>query len=295
MTYSIVARDPIAGEFGAAVQSAWYGTAIGVLLVVPGVGAGVSQAMGERAFTHQVIELLSAGSTPANAVAAVMDRADSRALSQIAVIDRDSTPAAYTGRDCIAHAGHRVGVDCAAQVNMMANPGVPDAMVAAFEESQGDLGACLLAALDAAQASGGDFRGMQSAGLIVRSAEPDVPEWQSTVIDARVDDHHEPLRELRRLIDLDRMYRSVNEPFKRLAAGDADGAVAAARQLHDLAPSDLNVQMRLGVALLAAGDPQGRHILSRLAATNAQWITYARRSLERYGADPTPLLDELPH
>lgn len=287
MTYSIVARDLVAGHIGAAVQSAWFGTATGVLLVEPGVGAAVSQAMGERAFAHEGIELLAGGATPSEAVATVMDAAASRTLSQVAVIDLGSTPAAFTGTDCIQHAGHVVGTHCAAQANMMQNPGVPDAMVAAFEMSNGDLAHRLLDALDAAQALGGDFRGMQSGGVIVRTGDPDLPAWSSTVIDVRVDDHTEPLQELRRLAGLASM--SMNEPFVRLAAGDIEGAVHAARQLSATSPTDANVQMRLGVALAAAGDPEGTAILDRLAALNDHWLTYARRSLERYGVDPDVL------
>ena len=283
------------GELGAAVQSAWYGTAAGVLLVERGVGAAVSQAMGERAFAHHGLELLAGGSTPASAVAAVMDRAQSRTLSQIALIDIDSPAAAHTGGDCIPHAGHHIGVDCAAQANMMTNPGVPDAMVAAFESTTGDLADRLLAALDAAQRLGGDFRGMQSAGLIVRTADRSAPEWNGTVIDVRVDDHAEPLRELRRLVGLNRVQHSMNEPLRRLAAGDPEAAVSVARHLHDQAPGDTNVRMRLGLALLAAGDAEGKEILTRLAAVDERWLTYAQRSLERHGVDPVPLLERLRH
>ena len=294
MTYSIVARDRATGQFGAAVQSAWYGTATGVLLVERGVGAAVSQALGERAFAHHVLELVAAGAASSKAVSEVMDAAGCRSLSQIGAIDIDSAPAAFTGTDCIPHANHCIGIDCAAQANMMANAGVPEAMVAAYERSSGALAMRLLEALDAAQSLGGDFRGMQSAGLIVRVADRDTPEWSSTVIDARVDDHPEPLRELRRLVELNRMQHSINEPFRRLAAGDLDGALTVAQQLHGTAPDDLNVLMRLGVALLAVGDPQGTQILARLAEAHEQWITYAQRSLERYGVDPALLLDSLP-
>jgi uncharacterized Ntn-hydrolase superfamily protein len=220
-----------------------------------------------------------------------MDSEPISALSQVGMIDLGSTPAAFTGSDCIPHAGHHIGVDCAAQANMMVDRQVPEAMVAAFEASSGDLAWRLLGALDAAQAIGGDFRGMQSAGLIVRSGDRDAPVWNSTVVDVRVDDHGDPLHELRRLIELSSAYRAMNEPFVRLAAGDPDGALDAARSLFETMPTDPNAQMRLGVALLAVGDAAGTTILSRLATANEQWITYARRSLQRYGIDPGPLLE----
>jgi predicted Zn-dependent protease len=166
-------------------------------------------------------------------------------------------------------------------------------MVAAYEASDGDLTHRLLAALDAAQGLGGDFRGMQSAGLVVRSGERHTPAWSTALIDVRVDDHPEPLRELRRLVELATSYRFINLPFVRLASGDRQGALEAARRLLDAAPSDPNVQMRLGMALLAVGEPEGRTILSDLVAKNEKWAIYMRRSLQRFGIDPAPLLGQL--
>ena len=291
MTSSIVARDPAAGQIGAAVQSAWFGTATGVLLVEPGVGAAVSQAMGERAFAHRALELRAEGRSSADALSAVMSDEPNRARSQVALIDLDDLPVVYTGADCIPHADDFVGLDCSAQSNMMQNPGVPEAMVSAFEASNRDLVSRLLDALDAAQELGGDFRGVQSAGLVVRTASRDTPVWNSTVMDLRVDDHPDPLHELRRLAELNRLYRWMNQVFVRLAAGDVDGAVTVARRAWDSLPTDPNVQMRYAVALLAGGDQQGAAILSRLASANEHWITYARRTLQRYGIDSDPLLE----
>ena len=222
MTYSIVARDDAAGQVGAAVQSAWYLSA-GVILVEAGVGAIVSQAMSERAFAHQGLDMIRAGSTPSDAIAALMAGDTMPAIRQLGAIDVSSPPAAFTGTSCVPHAGTSARVDCVAQANMMEHSGVPQAMVAAFEAS-GDLAARLLAALDAAQALGGDFRGMQSAGLVVRAGEQDTPVWSAAVVDVRVDDHPEPLRELRRLVELTRVYQEFNMTLARLAAGDHDGA-----------------------------------------------------------------------
>jgi len=126
-----------------------------------GVGAVATQAIGEAAFGHLGLQMMTAGSTPAQVVAALVAGDATPGVRQIGVIDLASTPATFTGSDCVPNAEHQAGVDCVAQANMMTNPGVPHAMVAAFETTAGDLTDQLLAALDAAQALGGDFRGMQ--------------------------------------------------------------------------------------------------------------------------------------
>lgn len=293
MTYSIVGRDVAAGQVGAAVQSAWWSSATAVMLVEAGVGAVVTQAMSERAFAYLGLQSLAAGSTASDAIAALIEGDTMPAIRQLGIIDFESAPTAFTGSDCVPSAGHHVGVDCVAQANMMEHSGVPQAMVAAFEVSDGDLTRRLLTALDAAQGLGGDFRGMQSAGLVVRSGERDTPEWSTALVDVRVDDHPEPLRELRRLMELATSYRFINVPFVRLVAGDPHGALEAARRLLNAAPADPNVQMRLGIVLLAAGEPEGRTILSGLVAKNEKWAIYMRRSLQYFGIDPAPLLADL--
>jgi uncharacterized Ntn-hydrolase superfamily protein len=260
-----------------------------VIWAEAGVGAVATQAMGERAFGHLGLEMLRAGSTPAQAVAALMAGDGTPEMRQLGVIDLGSNPAAFTGADCVPHAEDHAGVDCVAQANMMEHSGVPLAMVSTFEASAGELWSRLLVALDAAQAMGGDFRGMQSAGLVVRAGERSAPAWTTAIVNVRVDDHPEPLRELGRLAGLTNVYRHVNVPLERLACGDYQGALESARGMSDAAPADPNLQMRLGLALLAAGQPEGRKILAGLAARNDKWVVLMRRTLQRYGIDPAPL------
>ena len=210
-------------------------------------------------------------------------------IRQLGVIDLTSTPAAFTGSDCVPHAEDHAGVDCVAQANMMERSDVPLAMVSAFEASTGELWSRLLVALDVAQAMGGDFRGMQSAGLVVRAGERGAPAWATAIVNVRVDDHPEPLRELERLAVLTNAYRHINVPLERLACGDYQGALEYARIMSDAAPADPNLQMRLGLTLLAAGQTEGREILAGLAARNDKWVILMRRTLQRYGIDQTAL------
>lgn len=292
MTYSILGRDPATGEVGAAVQSAWY-SSVGVLWAEAGVGAVASQAIGERAFGHIGLQMMTVGAAPIQVIAALVAGDATPSVRQIGVIDLASTPAAFTGADCVPNAEHLTGVDCVAQANMMTNPDVPPAMVAAFETTAGELSDRLLAALDSAQAMGGDFRGMQSAGLVVRTGSRGTPAWQTAVVNVRVDDHPEPLAELRRLASLSRVYRHSNIPLERLAAGDHAGAVEAARDLCSRLSSDLNLRVRLGLTLMAAGDPEGAHILAAMAAQSDKWLAYVRGLCLHYRIDPEPILTAL--
>lgn len=292
MTYSILGRDPATGEVGGAVQSAWFSSA-GVLWVEAGVGAVTSQAIGDPAFGHLGLQMMIAGAAPTQVVAALVSGDDVPGVRQVGVIDAASIPAAFTGSDCVPEADHLAGVDCVAQANMMANRGVPQAMVADFETTGGDLTDRLLNALDAAQAVGGDFRGMQSAGLIVRTGERGAPAWRTRVVDVRVDDHSEPLGELRRLVGLARAYRTCNVPLARLAAGDHVGAVEAARELCSSLGGNLNARLRLGLVLAAAGDPEGAEILDAMAEQSDKWVAYARLLCLRYDIDPKPILSYL--
>jgi len=257
-----------------------------VIWAEAGVGSVATQAMTERSFGHLGLEMLRAGSTPVQAIAALVAGDGTPEIRQLGVIDLGWPPAAFTGADCVPDAEDQAGADCVAQANMMENPGVPQAMASAFETSTGELWRRLLVALDAAQAVGGDFRGMQSAGLVVRAGERGAPPWTTAIVNVRVDDHPEPLRELGRLAELTNVYRQINVPLDRLACGDYQGALEAARKLCDAAPADPNLQMRLGMALTATGQPEGREILAGLAAKNDKWTVLMRRTLQRYGIDP---------
>jgi uncharacterized Ntn-hydrolase superfamily protein len=203
MTYSIVARDPETGELGVAVQSHFFSVGSICPWVEPGVGAVATQAMAEPSYGPRGLELMRGGRPAAEALALLVAEDDGRDTRQVAFVDAAGSVAVHTGERCIADAGHVSGAGWTVQANMMRDPGVPEAMAAAFTAAEGALAVRLLAALDAAEAAGGDIRGRQSACLLVAPAEG-VP-WQRT-FNVRVDDHPEPLSELRRLVDLHRNY-----------------------------------------------------------------------------------------
>lgn len=195
MTYSIVARDRASGELGVAVQT--HQPSVGALcpFAEGGVGAVATQSIVEPAYGPRGLAAMAAGETPADALSRLLADDDARELRQVAFVDAAGRVAVHTGDRCIQHAGHAMGESFSCQANMMRDPGVPEAMAEAFEAATGDLARRMLAALDAGQAAGGDIRGMQSAALIVVGRGR---------LDRRVDDHREPLVELRRLVALDR-------------------------------------------------------------------------------------------
>ena len=239
MTYSIVARDGATGELGVAVQSCfpWVGAA--VAWAEPGVGAVATQAISEVSFGPIGLELLGAGCDARAALAALVALDGGAELRQVSLVGNDATAASHTGSMCVPEAGHEVGEGFAVAANMMTSDAVWPAMATAFESTGGDLAQRLLAALDAAQAEGGDLRGCQSAALVVVGSERAAP-GHGRRIDARVDDHHDPLVELRRLVELAVPYAELDRAIELVGALDLDRARSAARHAVELRPALLD-------------------------------------------------------
>lgn len=239
MTYSIVARCPDSGQLGVAVQSHFFGTGVVVPWLAAGVGAVATQAMAEIAHGPDTLALLRAGRPAAEALAEVLAADPEAATRQVGVVDAAGRVAVHTGAACIEAAGHHVGDGFTVQANMMWRPGVPEAMAGAFTASTGPLAVRLVDALDAAQAAGGDIRGQQSAALAVVDAVPSERSAHDLAVDVRVEDHPEPLVELRRLLDLSRAYRHVEEAEDAMARGDLDAALALYAEAIALQPSQV--------------------------------------------------------
>jgi uncharacterized Ntn-hydrolase superfamily protein len=229
-TYSIVARDPRTGDLGGAVQSHWFNVGPLVLWGRAGVGVVATQSICEPAYGPLGLDRMALGQDAAGALAALVADDEQRDVRQVAMVDARGRTAAHTGARCIADAGHVVGDGVSVQANMMASPAVWPAMVADFDAAAADpamdLAACLLAALRAGQDAGGDFRGRQSAAILVVRGEATGPPWEGPIVDLRVEDHPDPVGELERLVDLGRAYAAMN-------AGDA--AAGAGRWLEALA------------------------------------------------------------
>ncbi len=235
-TYSIVARDPESGELGVAVQSHWFSVGRLVAWAEAGTGAVATQALVDVSYGPLGLALMRAGKPAPLALAALLAADRERELRQVAMVDAWGQVAVHTGNRCIAYAGHEAGEGFSVQANMMASPAVWPAMAAAYREAEGDLAERLLAALEAGQAAGGDIRGQQSAAiLIVRGTSTGRP-WADTVMELRVEDHPEPIRELRRLVKLQRAYHHMNQGDELLGAGQVEEALHKYQAAAEMAP-----------------------------------------------------------
>lgn len=194
MTFSICAVDRATGDVGAAATTKFLAVGAGVLWAEVGVGAVCTQAMTRIAYGPELLHLLRAGTSAEAAIAEATAADAGREDRQLGAVAADGAGAAYTGGACFDWAGGRVLEDATVQGNILAGPGVLDAMAAAWAGSAGaPLEARLMAALHAGEGAGGDRRGRQSAALLVRRGDGADP------VDLRVDDHPEPLVELERL------------------------------------------------------------------------------------------------
>jgi len=209
MTYSIVARDPETGELGVAVQSRAFNTGAVVPWAAPGVGVVATQSYTEVSYGPLGLELLRARKSPEQALAQLVAADDDSAYRQVAILYAAGSVAVHVGEACIPAAGFAVGDGFSAQANMVDSERVWQSMAEAFQHSEGPLAERLLAALDAAEAAGGDWRGRQAGGILV--VGPEGQPWERDV-DLRVDDHADPLGELRRLLRLRRAYQSMRGP-----------------------------------------------------------------------------------
>jgi uncharacterized Ntn-hydrolase superfamily protein len=277
MTYSIVALDRDTGAIGCAVQSRVAACAATVLHADAGVGAVCTQSFALKAYGPRLLARMREGQVPDTALQELVAADEGEAVRQVGAIDAHGRTAVHTGGSCIPEAGHRVGEGYAAQANMMARNTVWDAMAEAFEGSSGELALRLLAALDAAEAEGGDVRGMQGAGLLVVSGERDDLADTTFVHDLRVDDHPEPLRELRRLLDLRRAFGLSNEAQEVAKAGDGQRAVALFHQALALS-DDAQIRWSLALALAIGGQlDAARAELDRLGPHRDAFVETTRR------------------
>jgi uncharacterized Ntn-hydrolase superfamily protein len=196
MTYSIVARDGQTGELGVAVQSHWFSVGPIVPWARPGVGAIATQANVEVSYGPHGLDLLEQGASASEALERLLAEDPGAGTRQVAVLDASGGVSVHTGADCMAAAGHVAGEGVSCQANIMATDTVWEAMLDTFTAASGPLRERLLAALDAAEEAGGDVRGRQSAAILIVPGRGEA--WES-LVSLRVEDHPEPLHELRRL------------------------------------------------------------------------------------------------
>jgi uncharacterized Ntn-hydrolase superfamily protein len=277
-TYSIVAVDKNRGEIGAAVQSHWFSVGSTVPWAEAGVGAVVTQSFVNPSFGPGGLELLKQGLGPEQVVDRLVASDAGRAMRQLAVVDHHGRAFAFTGRRCVPEAGHRIGEGYSVQANLMENDEVWPAMAKAFEQSSGLLAERMVEALAAAQDCGGDLRGKQSAAVLIVRGESSGEIWKDRVIDLRVEDHEEPVEELRRLLGVFRAYEHMNRGDLALEAGDEKRALQAYGDALKLYPDSQEIRFWCGVSLTNTGRlEQALPIFAEVFRAHLGWRALAQR------------------
>ncbi|MEW5981839.1 MAG: DUF1028 domain-containing protein [Acidobacteriota bacterium] len=254
-TYSIVARDPVTGDLGVAVQSHWFSVGSIVTWAEAGVGAIATQSFVDPAYGPKGLDLMRSGVSAPDALKRLADADAQREVRQVAMIDAQGRVAAITGKLAIAAAGHHLGTQYSVQANLMENSRVWPAMAQAYETTKGDLADRLLAALEAAQREGGDIRGKQSAAILIVKAKGTGKPWAGAdrLFDLRIEDHPDPIVELKRLIRLQRAYARANHGDELVAEKKIDDALKEYAAAAQLAPEILELPFWQAVTLTVVG------------------------------------------
>ena len=263
---------------GAAVQSHYFSVGSIVPWARAGVGVVATQALVNAQFGPDGLALLEAGHAPREALAKLLDSDEGSAYRQVALLAPGQAPATHTGMTCIAEAGDVTSTDYSCQANMMLNDTVWEAMSQAFDAEVGSLSHRMMTALKAAEYEGGDIRGRQSAAMVIVRTEATGRAADDRVLDLRVEDHHNPLNELERLLAVHHAYRHADAGDAAMEAGDVPGALREFRAAEDLQPDNLELHYWHGVNLLSAGRvDEGLAILAEVVSRNRNWLELTLR------------------
>jgi len=286
-TYSIVARDPATGEMGVAVQSHWFSVGALVPWAEAGVGAVATQSFVDPSYGPLGLDLMRAGRSAPEAVAALIAGDAGRDVRQVGMVDAKGRVATHTGKLCIPAAGGREGQEYVVQANLMERTTVWPAMASAFEKAKGDLADRMLAALDAAEAEGGDIRGRQSAAILVVKATTTGRPWADKIFDLRVEDHPAPLEELRRLVALQRAYNHMGAGDDCVTAKDWACAEREYGAAEALQPKNAEMAFWHAIALATNGRLEpARPLFAKAFAADPRWRELVKR---------LPAVDQLPN
>jgi len=276
-----VARDAKTGQFGVAVQSHYFQVSPAVPWAKAGVGAVATQSHVNLSYGPLGLELLEAGYTAEQALAALTAGDPKAEVRQCAIVDAAGNVAAHTGAKCIPAAGHTLGDGFSCEANLMEKDTVWDAMAHAFTTTDAPLAERMMAALEAAEAEGGDIRGKQSAAMVVVAATGTGRPWNDRIIDLRVEDSAEPLPELRRLLRIKRAYMTASDADALEEEGDMAGAIAKLHEALAIAPEMVELRIMTGVTMASAGDVDGGcALIAEAVRKNARWV----ETLHRFAA-----------
>jgi uncharacterized Ntn-hydrolase superfamily protein len=269
VTYSIVAFDPETRECGVAVQSHWFSVGGLVTWGEPGVGAVATQAVVEPAYGPHGLERMRAGRSAPEALAALVAADGLGAARQVAMVDAHGGVAAHTGADCMPFAGQAIGHHHSCQANLMRTAEVWGAMSEAYE------------------AAGGDLRGRQSAAILVVGAEGEA--WQR-LVDLRVEDHEDPLGELRRIVRLGGSYKLMRAADESFVAGDKARSADLYVEAWEGAPDNHELKFWAALALVDRGEAErGAALLRESIDEHAGW----RQMVDMLTVEMSPSIEEV--
>jgi uncharacterized Ntn-hydrolase superfamily protein len=289
-TFSVVAADPETGEVGCAVQSKYFAVGNVVPWARAGIGSVATQAAGVAVYGSRALDELARGASPEASLAAVLAGDEQRETRQLGVVAADGRAASHTGSSCLAWAGHRTGPGYAVQGNILAGEAVVAGMERAYLATAGSLAERLVAALEAGQEAGGDSRGQQSAAVLVErvGAAAESREGVDRVCDLRVDDHPEPIAELRRLLGIHLVWDALRRATAFHAPGRYTEGVALLRSALERHGDDAALLYDLACFEALAGDtPTALEHLARAVA-----LDRGLRSSARVDADFAALRGE---
>jgi uncharacterized Ntn-hydrolase superfamily protein len=293
-TYSIVARDSVTGEMGVAVQSHYFSVGPIVQWAEAGIGAVATQSLVLVDYGPNGLALMRGGLSAPAALDSLKRADPNPAVRQVAMVDARGRVAAHTGAMAIPAAGHQIGAQFSVQANLMDKPSVWPAMARAYEAASGDLAERMLQSLEAAEKEGGDIRGRQSAAILIVKAQSSGKPWVDRVMDLRVEDHPEPLVELRRLLQLRRAYNASDAGDNAIAAKDPVEALRQYEIAAKLAPEVVELQFWAAVSMYTNDRrAEAREIFRRVFAKERRWAELVPRlaRVELFPSDPASVAE----
>lgn len=263
---------------GVAVQSHWFAVGTIVTWAEAGVGAVATQALTDPSYGPNGLGLMRDGASALEALRTLLDRDQYSSVRQVAMVDSKGNVAAFTGKRCIPKAGHIEGQGFSVQANMMLSDEVWPAMEKRFLQWKGSLAERMMAALEAAEEAGGDIRGRQSAAILVVRSRPSGRPWEDRVVDIRVDDHKEPIAELKRLLRIHRAYQHMNMGDKALETEDMSAALKHYSLAERMFPRNLEMKFWHAVGLANNGHFQDAlPLFKKIFERDENWKELAMR------------------
>lgn len=255
-TFSIVALDPKTRNLGVAVQSRYFSVGTAVPWAKSGVGAVATQSFVNISYGPRGLNLLRRGFKVHEVIQNLTSKDKDRDYRQLGIIDAKGNATAYTGAKCLEWAGSRTGKNYTVQGNILASEKVVVNMGKKFETTKGDLADRLVAALEGGEEEGGDARGRQSAALLVVGKKKNKAGYGDRLTDLRVEDHSDPIAELKRLLKLHRVYSLIDEADEALTAGYPKKAIVITEKAIELNPHSDDAYVQLGMVYKKMGKKQ---------------------------------------